>query len=267
MARTKVIDYAGGYHSGLPLLLRQAGIGIVIRYVGSAAWKCLDKAEADQLRKAGIDIACVYETSAGWMLGGWEAGRIAAMAAKAAITDCGGPPAPFVYFACDVDTQEHSKVESCLAGAASVLGKDKVGIYGGYDIVDHALKGKFAAKGWQTEAWSQGRKLSTAVLYQHVAKLWGNLGGLDYDSNEMLADDIGQWGYKKPTVADTSWAIFFAHTGNNSGLSTFNTYAHNLNKAHGTAQVPQWAYTDKVMKEIKAAIEEVIRKNTPNQGK
>jgi photosystem II stability/assembly factor-like uncharacterized protein len=169
-------------------------VGIVVRYVGSAKWKCLTKREATLLRRAGIDIAAVYETKAAWMLSGYRAGVTAAKRARAAVRACGGPRTPFVYFACDVATKRYSRVNDCLRGAASVLGRDHVGIYGSYSVCDNALKSGWATKAWQTEAWSYGKSLSSAALYQNARRCDGSLG-LDYDSNFARTEDVGQWGY------------------------------------------------------------------------
>jgi hypothetical protein len=68
-------------------------------------------------------------------------------------------------------------------------------------------------------------------------------------------------------VADTSWGIPLAHAGNNSGLTRYTALAEELHDAHTTVQVPEWAWTPKCMTEYKAAILEVVKKNTPNKGK
>jgi photosystem II stability/assembly factor-like uncharacterized protein len=204
-----VIDYTGPFRSSTPTRLKRGGVGVAIRYVGSAKWKCLTRREANALRSAGIDIAAVYETKAGWMLSGRKAGVAAAKKARAAVRACGGPKQPFIYFACDVATKRYSAVNACLRGAASVLGARNVGIYGSYSVCDNALKSGYATKAWQTEAWSSGKVLSRAALYQNAHRVHGNLG-LDYDSNFTRADDIGQWGYKG--AAKVTWAAQSAST-------------------------------------------------------
>lgn len=205
-----VIDYTGPFRSYTPTRLKRGGVGVVIRYVGSSKWKCLTRREANSLRSAGIDIAAVYETKAGWMLSGRAAGVAAAKRARAAVRACGGPKYPFIYFACDVATKRYSAVNACLRGAASVLGAKNVGIYGSYSVCDNALKSGYATKAWQTEAWSSGKILSRAALYQNAHRVHGNLG-LDYDSNFTRADDIGQWGYKGS--GKVMWAAQSASTG------------------------------------------------------
>jgi photosystem II stability/assembly factor-like uncharacterized protein len=198
-----VLDYAGGYSSAAPMRLRRAGVGIVVRYVGGSAWKSLTRSEANALRKAGIDIISVYEPkSAGWMLGGYKAGVAAAKKAHAATVKCGGPRGALIYFACDVDTHDYAAVNACLRGAASVLGKQRVGIYGSYYVCNSALKGGYAAKAWQTIAWSNGKVLPRAAFYQTAPKVHGNLG-LGYDSNFARTEDIGQWAFKPGSL---TWA-------------------------------------------------------------
>ena len=208
-AGTVVIDYPGGFSSSTPSRLKRNGVGVVVRYVGAARWKSLTRSEANSLRKSGIDIAAVYETSAKWMLGGRKAGVVAAKKARAAVIACGGPRQPFIYFACDTDTGRYSTVNACLQGAASVLGADHVGIYAGYAVCANALKSGYATKAWQTEAWSGGRVLAPSALFQRAHRISGNLG-IDYDSNLVRADDIGQWGYTGP--GGESWTATSAPT-------------------------------------------------------
>ena len=195
---SEVLDYTGPFNSTTIPRLKAAKAGVVIRYVGSSKWKCLTRAEADALRGAGIDVAAVYETNADWMLAGRAAGVAAAKKARAAVVKCGGPRSAFVYFACDVDTSRYSAVNACLKGAASVLGANRVGIYGSYSVCDNALKSGYATKAWQTEAWSGGRVLPQTTLYQSAHKAHGAMGGLNYDSNFSRDDDVGQWGYGGP---------------------------------------------------------------------
>ena len=199
---SQVIDYTGQTSTTLAKRLKRTDMGVVVRYVGAAKWKSLTRKEADALRAQGIDIAAVYETKAKWMLAGRKAGVSAAKTARAAIIKCGGPRKPFVYFACDTATHNYAAVNACLRGAASVLGADHVGIYGSYSVCDAALKSGYATKAWQTEAWSSGKVLPQAVLYQAARRFNGSLG-IDYDSNFLRADDIGQWGYAP--AGDVAW--------------------------------------------------------------
>jgi hypothetical protein len=178
---------------------KKAGVSVVIGYVaGGGAWKHMTKPFVAAFQKAGIDIACCYEAGAGWMLGGRSAGIRAAKNSIPAVAALGGPKDFFLWLACDTDTTDYGAINECLAGAVSVLGKKRVGIYGGFDVCEEALATKSCAKAWQTLAWSGGRHLKTAALYQYAGAPWGPMGGMDYDANDMLAADVGQWAFKPP---------------------------------------------------------------------
>jgi hypothetical protein len=176
--------------------IKAAGVDVVIRYVGSSAWKCMDRAEANALKAAGLGIAAVYETTATMMLGGYAAGVAGAKTANAAVIAAGGPADAFIWFACDTDTSAYTTVNDYLHGAASVIGAPRCGIYGSGAVVASALASGMCRLGWRSlsTGW-RGYNLRPAglVLLQH-GKSWGNIGGLDYDANEMLTDDVGQWG-------------------------------------------------------------------------
>src|SRR6266545_7838629 len=63
--------------------LKAAGVTFVCRYIGTpSSGKNLTLAEADALRRGGIDIVANYEGfQAGWMSGGYPAGAAAAQQA------------------------------------------------------------------------------------------------------------------------------------------------------------------------------------------
>jgi hypothetical protein len=197
----RAIDYSFGYSAALPARLKAAHVVTVMRYVGDPAEpKSLRRPEADGLRAAGIGVGFVYETTAQWVLGGHAAGVNAARAAKAHIASLGGPSAPVVYFAADFDvttTMQEIRISECLRGAATVLGESHVGIYGGLRIVRAAMATHFAAYGWQTTAWSGGVWHDKASLRQLFGPRYGNLG-LDYNADDQLAANVGQWGYGEP---------------------------------------------------------------------
>ena len=207
----RAIDYAYGYQSGLAAKLRSAHVATVMRYVGdSGNPKCLERVEASGLQQEGIGLGFVYEGAASWMLQGRAAGIIAAGAARRHIRDLGGPQEPFVYFACDFDARpgQLPEVLACLRGAASVLGADKVGIYGGLAVVTAALKAQAAVRAWQTRAWStdaQGEVVwhPGACLRQVGGEAYGSLRGLSYDADEQVIDDVGQWVDLKPASKPT----------------------------------------------------------------
>jgi hypothetical protein len=104
-----------------------------------------------------------------------------ASSALAQARGCGMPEGRPIYFALDNDPRPLSAsqwtgVFAYLDGAAAVLGRGNVGIYGGRLAVDKALGAGKARWGWQTRSWS-GLPLGS--------------GKVDY--NRAMTDDFGQW--------------------------------------------------------------------------
>jgi hypothetical protein len=98
-----------------------------------------------------------------------------------------------VYFAVDWDASsgQQSAINACLDGAASVLGRDRVGIYGGYGPVSRAPSSGHATWAWQTYAWSGGQWAKGAQLQQYSNG--HTLGGVGCDYDRATTSDFGQW--------------------------------------------------------------------------
>jgi hypothetical protein len=166
----------------------------VIRYFSTDPTKDLQASEVTAYPAAGLKIGTVYETTAGRATAGQAAGVADARAAEAERVRVGLPTGHIHYFAVDSDVS-WAAVAPYFAGAASVIGKSAVGVYGGVNVIDGA-----AAAGyhwlWQTAAWSAGRVSAHALLYQNGSTTLG--GGADI--NTVLAADWGQ--YPRPAEPD-----------------------------------------------------------------
>ncbi|MDN3352440.1 glycoside hydrolase domain-containing protein [Actinomadura sp. DC4] len=185
------IDYAFGRPT--MAALKSAGITFVCRYLSHSPSKNLTSSEARTLTDAGIWIVVVWETTAKRALDGRAAGAADATSARAQARDCGMPDDRPVYFAVDWDASsgQQSAINAYLDGAASVLGREQVGIYGGYGPVKRALDGGHARWAWQTYAWSGGKWDSRAQLQQYSNG--HTIGGVGCDYDRAEADDYGQW--------------------------------------------------------------------------
>jgi hypothetical protein len=187
-----VLDYSSGWPA--PSAIRAAKYVGVVRYIGTPGrGKNLTRTEARAMTAANIPIALVYEDSAGWMLGGVGAGAAAARASLTDAQNC-GVGVRNVYFAADFDvtsTAQMVAVERCLDGAAGVLGRGRVGVYGEADVIDACLGGRHATWGWQTRAWSGGRVSSRAHLLQQIGYVYP--GGVQCDRSTVMKRDWGQW--------------------------------------------------------------------------
>ena len=201
----KAIDYAGRFSPELLSALRSHGISVVIRYVGQVDNpKCITRSELAALHGAGLDVCFVYETTADWMRGSVDAGRIAAGRITSYMQAIGGPARPTVYLAADFDvsSSDLQHLASCCRGAALSMGADHVGIYGGYFAVHGLLSMGAARYGWQTYAWSHGLWDERAGIRQVAGTPYGKLP-VGYDADEVLAADVGQWPAVKPVPMHT----------------------------------------------------------------
>lgn len=186
----EVLDYSTGWPKNI------GGYGGVIRYIGTPGrGKNMTKAEADWHKVHGVPIALVYEDSAGWMLAGRAAGE---QAARSSLSDAAniGVPVRCVFFASDVDIvtpAQFAALDACLDGAASVLGRGRVGVYGEADVIDHCMGNGKAAYGWQTRAWSGGRTSAKACMLQQIGYV--TVDGVTCDRNTLMKDDWGQTPY------------------------------------------------------------------------
>jgi peptidoglycan hydrolase-like protein with peptidoglycan-binding domain len=186
------IDYS--WHHGLNLdAFRQAGVSFVIRYLSNDTSKNLNASEAHLLSDGGFDLAVVWETTAKRALSGRKAGEDDAAKARKQAKTCGMPAGRPIYFAVDWDATDREKptIAEYLKGAASVIGKKRVGVYGGYWVVKYCLDNAVASYGWQTYAWSSGQRDQRAQLYQHHNGVI--IGGVNCDKDTAYAADFGQW--------------------------------------------------------------------------
>jgi hypothetical protein len=168
----------------------------VVRYISSrGSAKNLDAAEAKRLAAAGLSIVAVYQEGTSFMLGGHPRGVAAAVSAKAAATACGMPDGRPIYFALDTDpaglmSAEWFAVHAFCDGAASILGRANVGVYGAYAAIER-LCPKWAAWGWQTYAWSGGKWSPKAQLQQYKNNVSVCGGMIDHD--RATTADYGGW--------------------------------------------------------------------------
>ena len=216
---TEGVDYSFARPGGAAL--RAAGKSFAVRYVPYQGdqGKGLKADELADLQANGIAVGLVFESTAGRMLDGYGAGVTDATVSLASAALLGFPKDRPIYFACDTDTtaDQLASVRNYLDGAASVLGRARIGVYGEYDVIDHCLGTGAATWFWQTYAWSGGRLHPMAHLYQYQNDQTINGAAVDFD--RALVADFGQWGGEVP---DTTDAILRALTGR-TGQDALNT--------------------------------------------
>lgn len=156
------VDYSFARPS--PATTRKAGYVGVARYLTHLpSGKALSSVEAKALHDAGLAITLVWETTAGRAGAGSAAGAADARDANKLADALGVPKDVVIFYAVDFDA-DPSDVAPYFHGAKTAGGRP-VGVYGSFRVVKATLAG-LADYGWQTLAWSGGKLLASAHLYQ-----------------------------------------------------------------------------------------------------
>ncbi|WIC88896.1 endolysin [Rhodococcus phage Shagrat] len=205
----KLADFAAGRPN--PDALKANGFDGVVRYLANSPDrglpnKILLPEEAKAYRDRGMEVVSNWQKTKADYQGGFDAGVRDARAALDQHYACGGPGYRPIYFSVDADVNLdvwNSKVLPYLNGAASVLGKEWVGVYGGQRSMWWAEEDGFRWR-WQTKGWSrydaQGRwNASLPVQWVDGVQLrqervdQDTVDGIGVDVNTTWADDYGQW--------------------------------------------------------------------------
>jgi hypothetical protein len=186
-----------------PALLKRNHVGFVCRYLSWDPKKNISRQEADALKRAGLGIVLVWETTANRALDGQQAGAADATAAAEQAIGAGLTGAP-IYFAVDFDASASQlvQVKHYLSGATSVLGIARVGVYGSFYVVGQALTAKVCTYAWQTYAWSGGTWDGRAHIRQYLNGQ--PFCGIDVDYDHSMFPDFGQ-AVKPPVPPRPTW--------------------------------------------------------------
>ena len=190
------VDYAFEPHPSISALTR-AKVKFVARYLSPYASKNLTADEAKRLRAAGIAVVAVWESTAKRAEDGKAAGIADAQVAERLLKSIGAPNDMPVYFAVDYDTVVGPRVTAYFQGVASVIGKGRTGVYGGYKVVKGCFDAKLVTWGWQTYAWSGGKWDDRAQIQQYSNNHTIGSGGVDY--NRAVGTKYGQWPAERAT--------------------------------------------------------------------
>lgn len=141
-----------------------------------------------------IEVGLYWEGSASWMLGGYDAGVSAARNFAANLARIGAPASMPGHFAHDIDPepQHFPAINACLNGIKDVLGNwQRVGVYGGWLLIDYLAGGGNITCLSQTSAWEYGRGVHPAAcLYQYGYNAYYD--GVNCDLIVSLKNDYGQ---------------------------------------------------------------------------
>lgn len=207
-----ILDYSAGYPD--PAAIKRAGHAGAIRYLrksGTSRVRPLTATERQGFERHGLALALVYQAPATTFITGGATpninqarlnGEADARWALEQARSVGIPNPRCIYFAADQDIElarEMPAVKAYLSGAATVLGVERVGIYGEYDVLEQCIPGH-ARWGWQTAAWSGGRRSGKRHLFQRVGQT--QVDGILVDINDVHRADFGQINLEDDDMAD-----------------------------------------------------------------
>jgi len=199
-----LLDYAAGV---IPAnQIRAAGAMGSIRYVSDRRpggnWmlgKPIQITEARDLSQNGLKVVSCYQygkqSSADW-LGGQSAGVTHARRGWQLHTAAGGPAGAPIYASIDDDPsyeQYKQQVAPYLRGWESIIGHQRVGVYGNSKTIDWALQDGLGSYFWQHNWGSPGGRTHPAANLHQVEIDKRNVGGVGVDINNICKPQFGQW--------------------------------------------------------------------------
>lgn len=233
---TTAYDYSSGPID--PAALKAAGATTVMRYVSTPGnSKNITAAEYKALTDAGITVGLVYETTAGWMLGGYSAGLAAARSARSQATAIGYEPSKRIWYADDfADTAAQIPIvldalHGCSDGDGSKL---LVALYADYDAIEASVVAGYAAP-WQTDAWSSGRRSPHAVLYQTGQQT--TCGGVQVDVNDLTGELFTQAVTPQTPTVQEDDDMTITSTNGRAGLAWSSGAKHVVEAQYGNANM------------------------------
>lgn len=194
MAKQLGLDFAGGIPRAAAI--KAAGYDFVCRYLTPGGrglpGKLLKANEYAALQAAGVAVVVNWETAADRMRDGFAAGVEDARSAQSVLDALGVPTTVPVYFSADWDASEAEQqvIDNYLHGARSVLGAQRIGVYGSFYVVRRCLNNATAVWAWQAGAWSGGQIEPRAHIYQRIG--FATVDGVECDVNEARQINFGQ---------------------------------------------------------------------------
>lgn len=175
------VDFAWGTVDARAI--KNAGFKFGIAYLSyDRTGKNWSAEELKSFRDEGLAVGFVWESTPGRALQGFSAGQADAAVAAAQARNLGYADAP-ICFAVDIDATDGQKpaIAAYVRGAASRLGRRRVGVYGSYYVIKYLAERSVGGFYWQTYAWSGGLVHPEACVLQYSNSK--RIGGLsvDYD--------------------------------------------------------------------------------------
>jgi len=172
-----------------PAQLKAAGKSFIGAYLNDPGSKGITSALLKSYLDNGIAVYLIWEGTGRETLNGAAGGAAAGNSAKSLLAGLGLPASTNVYYAVDYDASaaQLATIDAFLNAASAAQGH-KASVYGGYNVIEHCVRGS-AAYGFQTYAWSGGKVSSKTAIYQYLNGQ--TLAGNSVDLNRNLKADFG----------------------------------------------------------------------------
>ena len=199
-----LLDYAAGVLTAADI--KAAGALGAIRYVSDrrpgAEWmlgKPIQIDEARDLYRGGLKIVSNYQfgkqATADW-LGGRAAGVTHAKRGWELHTAAGGPVSAPIYVSIDDNptaAQYKEQVAPYLRAWESVIGHQRVGVYGNSTTIEWALQDGIGSWFWQHN-WGSPKGFVHPAAHLHQFEIDArSVAGVGVDLNNILKPQFGQW--------------------------------------------------------------------------
>lgn len=213
------VDYS--FSKPDPKQLASLGYKFAALYIGAGTEdKQLHPAERDALWAAGLDIVLLCEAYANSALQGYNEGARQANLCISDFTELNVPSYVPVYFAADEDlvsAGDFSTIDAFCHGAADVIGVNRVGMYGEYDLMVYLSKNsKYCKWFFQTYAWSHQLWFAGNHFEQYQNNV--NLAGGNVDLCRAKQLNFGQWSKDKKI---TEIEMIMTHCSENGGYYSY----------------------------------------------
>lgn len=187
------IDCATRLTSATAQALKAAGVSYVGRYLGPETnRKTMQASEAQTILAAGLNLWSIWETDptrAGYFTAtqGTSDAKTAAMYAESV----GQPKGTAIYYTVDYDAQprDYPAVLLYFKAIRAANNGYKVGAYGHYGVLSYLKENGAADYYMQTCAWSNGKVVPFAHIYQNQVNT--SVAGISVDRDQIILDPGG----------------------------------------------------------------------------
>lgn len=220
------------------------GVKTFGRYLPTSAWKGLTLEEVKIITQYGGDIFTIYEDNATLLTYFTESqGAHDGKEAEKMALNLGQPKGTPIYFTVDFDVQPKDFHNILKYFKSIKMQHYKVRAYGHDKIIDYLADHGAIDKGYQTYAWSGGRKSKHTVIYQYSNG--ERMAGIPVDYDK-LSGDVGSWNLNVKGVKQTK-----AHQEQKTHQSvSFTTY-----------KIKEGDTLSKLAAEFKTTVDELVKLN------